>query len=171
MGSISPPDQVCQLGGCTGRVPQVRSSSRRGLRSCSNERAAVRSRSVFERAMDVDPTNIKLWLSYTEMARCSAPWYCPLANPLWPSGAQGPQHLSRPQPLRPRCHPPAPNRPNLVQVVRTGCYSVLRLLSRIAAASTSRSCSATSPARARSSSAGWRGSPMRRRGRRTSRWR
>lgn len=27
----------------------------------------VRSRSIFERALDVDATNTKLWLSYTEM--------------------------------------------------------------------------------------------------------
>lgn len=31
------------------------------------------SRSVFERAMDVDPSNMKLWLSYTEMVRLSPP--------------------------------------------------------------------------------------------------
>lgn len=28
-----------------------------------------RSRSVYERALDVDPTDVKLWLSYTEMVR------------------------------------------------------------------------------------------------------
>jgi hypothetical protein len=28
---------------------------------------------VFERAMDVDPSNMKLWLSYTEMVRFPFP--------------------------------------------------------------------------------------------------
>lgn len=40
---------------------------------CPNDEAGGRSRSVFERAMDVDPTNIKLWLSYTEMVRSFVP--------------------------------------------------------------------------------------------------
>ena len=29
--------------------------------------ARPRSRSVYERALDVDPTDVKLWMSYTEM--------------------------------------------------------------------------------------------------------
>lgn len=32
-----------------------------------------RSRSVFERALDVDPANLKLWLAYSEMVRLLVP--------------------------------------------------------------------------------------------------
>lgn len=37
--------------------------------------SACRSRSIFERALDVDATNTKLWLSYTEMV-CSLLFIC-----------------------------------------------------------------------------------------------
>ena len=52
---------VRKLGGQPGRVPSV---------SCSGslDDADTRSaRSVFERALDVEPANIRIWLSYTEM--------------------------------------------------------------------------------------------------------
>lgn len=77
------------------------------------------SRSVFERALDVEPTNIKLWLSYTEMVRAGtggANLPCGHAHggidfenawltereSTWPphtTGTEGAQHLARPQPL------------------------------------------------------------------------
>lgn len=68
-------DQVRQLGSEPERVPAVslvlfRFSTATSDGTDRGEGCThYSSRSVFERALDVEPTNIKLWLSYTEMVR------------------------------------------------------------------------------------------------------
>lgn len=56
---------VCKLGGKLVLRPDTSTHSTYGIQASQGEYA--RSRSVFERALDVDPRSVQLWLSYTEM--------------------------------------------------------------------------------------------------------
>jgi len=63
---------MIEKNGCntqTGRYVSQHLSSPSPLNHCyqSSQNEFARSRSVFERALDVDPRSIQLWLSYTEM--------------------------------------------------------------------------------------------------------
>lgn len=54
------------------RVRRTRSDLREWIKYANFEASQgefARARSVFERALDVDPTAVKTWLSYTDMVR------------------------------------------------------------------------------------------------------
>lgn len=58
---------ICQLGGTFRAVIITPSQLILTLNLQASQGEFARSRSVFERALDVDPRSIQLWLSYTEM--------------------------------------------------------------------------------------------------------